>query len=40
MPKIGVMYIVVSVVMLLRGFGDAIMMRLQQILGSGGGHGF
>jgi len=38
--KIGVMYIVVSVVMLLRGFGDAIMMRLQQILGSGGGHGF
>ncbi|HAD69219.1 MAG TPA: cytochrome o ubiquinol oxidase subunit I, partial [Acinetobacter radioresistens] len=28
--KIGIMYIIVSVVMLLRGFADAIMMRLQQ----------
>jgi cytochrome o ubiquinol oxidase subunit 1 len=27
--KIGIMYIIVSVIMLLRGFADAIMMRLQ-----------
>ncbi len=38
--RIGIMYIVVSVVMLLRGFGDAIMMKLQQFLGSGAGDGF
>lgn len=38
--KIGVMYIVVSVVMLVRGFGDAVMMKLQQALASGGGNGF
>lgn len=38
--KIGVMYIVVSVVMLLRGFGDAIMMKAQQALASGNGRGF
>lgn len=35
--RIGVMYIVVALVMLLRGFGDAILMRAQQVLGSGGG---
>ncbi len=35
--KIGVMYIVVALVMLLRGFGDAIMLRAQQILGADGG---
>ena len=33
--KIGVMYIVVSVIMLLRGLGDALMLRAQQILGAG-----
>lgn len=33
--KIGVMYIIVSAAMLLRGFADAIMMRLQQALASG-----
>lgn len=38
--RIGVMYIVVSVVMLLRGFGDAIMMKLQQALASGDSAGF
>jgi cytochrome o ubiquinol oxidase subunit 1 len=32
--KIGVMYIVVAVVMLLRGFGDAVLMRVQQAVGS------
>ncbi|PDO90570.1 hypothetical protein SA98_24930, partial [Burkholderia mallei] len=30
--KIGVMYIVVAVLMLLRGFADAVMMRLQLAL--------
>ncbi|WP_297298042.1 cytochrome o ubiquinol oxidase subunit I [uncultured Methylovirgula sp.] len=38
--KIGVMYIVLAVVMLLRGFADALMMRLQQALASGGGQGY
>ncbi len=35
--KIGVMYIVVALVMLVRGGIDAIMMRLQQALAAGGG---
>jgi cytochrome o ubiquinol oxidase subunit 1 len=34
--KIGVMYLVVAMVMLLRGLGDALLMRVQQVLGSGG----
>lgn len=38
--RIGVMYIIVSVVMLLRGFGDAVMMKLQQALASGHSSGF
>ena len=38
--KIGIMYVVVSMVMLLRGFSDAFMMRLQQVLASGGGEGY
>ncbi len=38
--RIGVMYLIVSTVMLLRGFGDAIMMRLQQALASGHSAGF
>jgi cytochrome o ubiquinol oxidase subunit 1 len=37
--KIGIMYILVSVVMLLRGFDYAIMMRLQLFLAKGGGEG-
>jgi cytochrome o ubiquinol oxidase subunit 1 len=38
--KIGVMYIVVALVMLLRGFADAIMMRAQQAMAHGGNEGF
>ncbi len=34
--KIGVMYIIVAMVMLFRGFADAIMMRGQQVLASAG----
>jgi len=37
--KIGVMYIVVALIMLLRGFADAAMMRTQQALAAGGGEG-
>lgn len=33
--KIGIMYIILALVMLLRGFSDAIMMRLQQALAYG-----
>lgn len=33
--KIGIMYITVSVVMLLRGFGDAVLMRIQQAISVG-----
>ncbi|PZU93795.1 MAG: cytochrome o ubiquinol oxidase subunit I, partial [Chelatococcus sp.] len=38
--KIGIMYIVLAIIMLLRGFADAVMMRLQQALASGGGEGY
>jgi cytochrome o ubiquinol oxidase subunit 1 len=38
--KIGVMYVILGLVMLLRGFADALMMRLQQALSFGGNHGF
>jgi len=38
--KIGVMYMIVAFVMLLRGFADAIMMRSQQVLASAGEAGF
>ncbi|QXX74205.1 cytochrome o ubiquinol oxidase subunit I [Methylovirgula sp. HY1] len=38
--RIGVMYIVLAMVMLLRGFSDAIMMRTQQALASTGGAGY
>ncbi|WMQ73950.1 MAG: Cytochrome bo(3) ubiquinol oxidase subunit 1 [Sodalis sp.] len=38
--KIGIMYIIVAFVMLLRGFADAIMMRSQQALASAGEAGF
>ncbi|WP_428312549.1 cytochrome o ubiquinol oxidase subunit I [Hydrocarboniphaga sp.] len=38
--KIGVMYIVLGLVMLLRGFADAIMMRLQQAMSFGDSMGY
>ncbi|MBP9852956.1 cbb3-type cytochrome c oxidase subunit I [Candidatus Saccharibacteria bacterium] len=38
--RIGVMYILVAVIMLVRGFGDAVMMKLQQALASGSSEGF
>lgn len=38
--KIGIKYIIVSTVMLFRGFADAIMMRAQQTLSSSGEDGF
>jgi cytochrome o ubiquinol oxidase subunit I len=38
--RIGVMYVVLALVMLLRGFVDAIMMRLQQVLADGSAHGY
>jgi cytochrome o ubiquinol oxidase subunit 1 len=37
--KIGVMYIIVALVMLLRGVADALMMRAQQALSVGDAHG-
>ncbi len=38
--KIGVMYIAVAVIMMLRGITDALMMRGQQALSAGSNHGF
>ena len=38
--KIGVMYVILALVMLLRGFADAIMMRGQQALAAGGAQGY
>ena len=38
--KIGIMYIVLGLVMLLRGFSDAIMMRAQQAFAFGNNEGF
>jgi cytochrome o ubiquinol oxidase subunit I len=38
--RIGVMYCVLALVMLLRGFTDAAMMRSQQALAAGGAHGY
>jgi cytochrome o ubiquinol oxidase subunit 1 len=38
--KIGVMYVVLGLVMLLRGFADAIMMRLQQAISFGDNAGY
>jgi len=38
--KIGIMYIVLGLVMLLRGFSDAIMMRLQQAMAFGDSMGY
>src|SRR5881398_1868076 len=38
--RIGVMYIVLALLMLLRGFSDAIMMRAQQAIAAGGAQGY
>ncbi len=38
--RIGVMYVVLGLVMLLRGFSDAIMMRAQQAMAFGGSQGY
>jgi cytochrome o ubiquinol oxidase subunit I len=38
--KIGIMYIILGVVMLLRGFSDALMMRLQQAMAFGASQGY
>lgn len=38
--KIGVMYIILAGVMLLRGFSDAVLMRSQQAIAVGHSHGF
>ncbi len=38
--KLGIMYIIMAFVMLIRGFADAVMMRSQQVLASAGEAGF
>ncbi len=38
--RIGVMYLVLAMVMLVRGFSDAIMMRTQQAVAAGGAQGY
>jgi cytochrome o ubiquinol oxidase subunit 1 len=38
--RIGVMYFVLALLMLLRGFADAIMMRTQQAVAAGGAQGY
>ena len=38
--RIGVMYIILALVMLLRGLSDAVMMRSQQALAAGASHGY
>ncbi|NWO09288.1 cytochrome o ubiquinol oxidase subunit I [Chromohalobacter salexigens] len=38
--KLGIMYFLVALVMLLRGFSDAIMMRTQQAMAAGGAEGY
>ena len=38
--KIGIMYMILGLVMLLRGFSDALMMRLQQVMAFGGSLGY
>src|SRR5207302_2737866 len=38
--RIGVMYCVLALIMLLRGFSDAIMMRSQQAIAAGGAQGY
>src|SRR3990167_11269875 len=38
--KIGIMYIILALIMLLRGLIDAVMMRLQQVMASNGSMGY
>jgi len=38
--KIGIMYMVLGLIMLLRGFADALMMRIHQAMASSGGEGY
>ena len=38
--KIGIMYMILGIVMLLRGFADALMMRLQQAMAFGANEGY
>ena len=38
--RIGIMYFILAMIMLLRGFADAIMMRAQQAVAAGGAQGF
>ncbi len=38
--RIGIMYMILGLIMLLRGFADAIMMRLQQAMAFGGSEGY
>jgi len=38
--RIGIMYMILGIVMLLRGFADAVMMRLQQMMAFGGSEGY
>ncbi|VVE45438.1 cytochrome o ubiquinol oxidase subunit I [Pandoraea terrigena] len=38
--KIGIMYVILGIIMLLRGFADAAMMRLQQAISFGGNMGY
>ena len=37
--RLGVMYLILGMIMLLRGFADAVMMRTQQVMASAGGDG-
>src|SRR5580692_9228759 len=38
--RIGVMYCMLALIMMLRGFADAIMMRAQQAIAAGGAQGY
>ena len=38
--RLGIMYLILGMVMLLRGFADAVMMRGQQVMASGGSEGY
>ncbi|MFM1712695.1 cytochrome o ubiquinol oxidase subunit I [Aeromonas salmonicida] len=37
--RLGIMYLILGMIMLLRGFADAVMMRTQQVMASAGGDG-
>lgn len=38
--RLGIMYLILGMVMLLRGFADAVLMRGQQVIASGGSEGY